>query len=476
MLAPEQLQSVADRYQEVLQRPSMGYRPLPAALKFHKSNKPYRWNLGGNRSSKSFSLAVETFWYASGTHPFKRIATPNVGWYATQTWDMVGQILWEQALGVLLKPYLDNGEATVQWHNRGRNIPALVSLRVPGGYSQIIFKAYEQGPGSFQGTARRYIHNDEQFSQAIFLEEISRIGKDITLDFCASMTPIIPQPWLEERLTVSLPDDYGVFEYPLDDNRISRGGFLADSEIDRIIDEWPEEVQPTRRFGKWGSFVGAVYKSFSRSVHVVQPQDEKAFFPTGLVPNTVQSVNAIDFGAQDPFVHLWACRIPHMDNAWYVYDEYYWDAKAKGVDRLLKDHYREIKARSEHWHSNTIRTWADHDRQERNELAALGLPTMPARKEPISGGIEAVQAELKHSEGQNPKKPHLYFAARCKNCIREHSGYRYPEGTDRKNAGDLPLDKDNHTCDPTRYIVFSEKTGPSQNAILQAGPSHRRAF
>ena len=56
-----------------------------------------------------------------------------------------------------------------------------------------------------------------------------------------SMTPVIPQAWLEERVR-DLPDTDGVFYADLNENRKSRGGFVDDKEIDAMIAEWPAEV------------------------------------------------------------------------------------------------------------------------------------------------------------------------------------------------------------------------------------------
>lgn len=358
------------------------------------------------------------------------------------------------------------------WHNKSRSIPGRIAVPTPNGESQILLKAYEQRREAFQGTDRRYIANDEQFPQDIYIEQISRVGPNEPLDFFTALTPVKPQPWLEERLTVDIPDAWDVFYFPLDDNRISRGGFIDDVTIDGLIEEWPEEVQPTRREGKWGSFMGVVYKSFNRATHVVSEEEEKkVYFPPGIF-NMLRCIGGLDFGANNPFVYLWAVRIPHLDNDWYIFDEYYWNPVIKG-DRLLRQHAETILSNTKKWGLSLSATWADHDRQDRVDMHGYGLSTLPAIKD-ILEGIETVQTYLKpHGPAQRPR---LHIAARCTNTIREMSTYHWPEGTDTNDPKELPVGVDDHCADATRYIIHSEHVGNMHTPIPSLGKMVKRRF
>jgi phage terminase large subunit-like protein len=458
------------RLDRILKTPLASYRPLPQARLFHISEKKFRFALGGNRSSKSETLAHEVVYYALSAHPWKNMKQGNRVWYATVTWDMVGSILWEK-LERILDPYLVSGEAKINWRNRNIKCPNSVTISLGNGKEgRIIFKAYEQGADTFQGTERDFVANDEQFSQAIYLEQISRIGTNSSLSFAAAMTPIKAQPWLQDSLTIAIPDSYDVFKFPLDDNRRSRGGFIPDADIDRLIDEWPEEVQPTRRLGEWAAFTGAVYKSFNRAVHVVNLEREKReFFINEHIIRQNHTIRGLDFGAADPFVVLWGVRIPHMDNAFYIYDEYWWDSKKKGVQRLMRNHADAIKFYDDKWKCPVVRTWADHDRQDRFELQKEGITTIPARKDIIIG-IEIVQKALKHSPAKTEngnffpeKRPQVFISDRCVNTIREFSLYAYPDETEKHTGGDLPIDKFNHGLDCVRYLLASESYSESKS-------------
>ncbi len=95
-------------------------------------------------------------------------------------------------------------------------------------------------------------------------------------------------------------------------------------------------------------------------------------------------------------------------------------------------------------------TWADHDAQDRFEFQKLGINTVPAKKD-IHLGIEAVQSALKV---QGNGRPRLQIFSNCKNTIREMGGYKWAEGTEKKDAKDEPLQLNDHTCDDIRYLIY----------------------
>lgn len=470
---------LADEFRRTFEKtPLLAYRPLPHALNFHRSAKRFRWALGGNRSSKSHSVATEVMWYATGLHPFRRIMVPNETWYCGLTWEKVGDTLWPK-----IHAMLDGMKYRVTWHNKALDRPASVYVRVPGGESVITFKAFEQGREIFQSVDKRLVANDEQFSQEIFTEQISRIGGRYPLDFVAALTPINPQPWLEERMMLNRPDNWDVFNFPLGDNRVSRGGFIDDGEIDALLDEWPEEIRPTRERGEWAALIGAIFQTFRRDVHVLDLAQEKELLRyTGDVPFIVpqiRSLGSIDWGGANPFVYLWATQIPWADGLWYVFDEYYWDPKRQG-QRRLDEHAAEIKRRTEQWRTVVDRTWADHDPTDALMMAHYGVPNMPAQKDnnSVSAGVDVVRTLFKVRKDTG--RPRLLFAKRCKMLAREIAGYRYKEPTELQDPKDGAIvKKDDHAVDALRYLLRSEGVvGDSSGVIVTKLPNTgpRRQF
>ena len=408
------------------------YRPLPAPYEFHWSLAKNRWIMGGNRSGKSEScIGYDLCSFALGLHPVRDLPyyePPDhpIIWAAADTWSLVGKLLWQEKI----RDYMPAGEIQeIVWRNRQEEIPTEIRLR---NGVVIEFKAYDQRRNSFQGRQIDAFYGDEQCkndSYGIFTEVQARL-----LDrhgFTAqSMTPLRPQPWLEERVTSPPPTDE-FFYANLEDNRKSRGGHIDDDEIDMMISQWPEEVQETRIKGHFAAFLGAVYKTFNRQVHVCEP------FP---IPNDWTKYRVIDWGFNNAFACLWMAR--DKDEHWYVYNEHY------APQQTLAYHSECIKQISG---TDSYRvTWADHDAQDRHEFRSLGIPTSPAKKD-VKLGIEAVQAALKV---QGDGRPRLQIFNTCRNTIKEMGGYKWAEGNENKDAKDEPLQLNDHTCDCVRYGIY----------------------
>ena len=172
------------------------------------------------------------------------------------------------------------------------------------------------------------------------------------------------------------------------------------------------------------AFAGAVYKSFRRDIHVVEPFEIPADWPRW---------RSIDWGFNNPLACLWVARDP--DRRWYVYAEHY---QARECLAFHAERIKQISGRERY-----RCTWADHDAQDRHEFENLGIQTTPARKD-VHAGIDAVQGVLKL---QADGRPRLYIFSTCQNTIRETSGYKWAEGTESKDAKDGPLGVDDHACD-----------------------------
>ena len=301
------------------------------------------------------------------------------------------------------------------------------------------------------------------------------------------MTPIDPQPWLEERLTVDRPEEWGIFELPIDENRISQGGVIPDHRIDEAILNWPEEMRNTRRLGKWSSFLGAVFKHFSRDIHVIQEPAEKAMLrwaKSGKIHGSIISTGGVDFGGNNPFCYLLILQLP--GDQWYVLDEYYWEYRIKG-NRLLRDHAEAIKAMNRKWGLNPPNIWADHDKQDRMELEAGGVMTLPADKGArvstlAETGVRAASHKRQLIETVQtlltvvPRtgKPRWMVAARCKVLIKQMIGHRWAEGTDTRDPADLPVKIDDHAIDAMEYGIHSQRGSfgrrASDGVVLVAAP------
>jgi len=409
-------------------RAILTYRALPGPKQFHSSLAKNRWIFGGNRSGKSEScIGYDLCSFALGVHPYRRTPKSATIWAAANSWPLVGKLLWSEKIKTYLP--MNQIQQPISWHNRQDEIPAEIRL-INGNH--IEFKAYEQTRKAFEGRAIDAFYGDEQCqsdSEGIWTEIQARL-MDKNGFSGQSMTPIIPQSWLEERVS-NLPETDEVFYADLNDNRKSRNGHIDDNEIDLMIAQWPEEVQETRIKGYFAAFAGAVYKTFKRSTHVIAPFK---------IPDDWLRYRVIDWGFNNPFVCLWMAR--DNDRRWYVYREHY------QARETLAYHAEKVKQISgkEHYRA----TWADHDAQDRFEFRNLGISTQPAKKD-VHLGIEAVQAALKV---QGDGRPRLYIFDTCKNTAKEMGGYKWAEGTEIKDAKDEPFKVNDHCPDCVRYAIY----------------------
>ncbi len=415
------------------------YRPLDGTQEdFYKSQMNIRWFLGGNQSGKTHTNMMDLAQLVLNVHPCKQVKA-GTHWVCIESWEQVRDILWENKLRNFILPH-----HILNIRYGQDKVPRKVFLK--NGHN-IEFKAFNQGRELFQGRAIDSCYCDEQCHhdfQGIFQEIQARLmAKEGRLSW--SMTPIIPQGILEERIN-DLPETDEVFHANLNSNRISQGGYIPDKRINEMIAEWPEEVQATRIEGKFASFYGAVYKTFNRSIHVVKPFK---------IPEKWNKYRAFDFGFTNPFVCLWLAV--DDDKNWYVYREYY---RAKTG---IGEHIKNVKKYSAN--EQYICSYADPENAEnRSEMKKEGIATKTARKD-VAKGIEIVQSKLKVKENG---KPSLFIFNSCRNTCREMMSYKYPEGTKSKNPKDVPLGKNDHTCDAIRYGIYSVERPVTKGHVYPA--------
>ncbi len=402
------------------------YMPLgPTQCDFHISPAYIKWIFGGNQSSKTFTNMMDLALLIMDYHP-TQCRPSGVHWACIDSWEQVRDILWEDNLKKFIPTH-----AIVNVDYGQQKVPKRVFFK--NGH-KLEFKAFNQGPSLFQGRHIDSIHCDEQCSRdfrGILDEMFARLlQKDGILNW--SMTPIKPQPELEERIE-DLPDTDEVFKINLNDNRISRGGYIPDKRIDDMISQWPEETVSTRVAGEFASFHGAVFKSYSRAKHVIAPFR---------IPKTWRRYRSFDFGFTNPFVCLWLAKDP--DENWYVYREYY--RTQTGID----EHIRNVKMFSKG--ETYIQNIADPENAaDRAAMRTAGISTITARKD-IARGIETVQSKFKIKENGVPS---LFIFKTCRNTTKEVAIYRYPKGTSANNPRDIPVQKDDHTVDALRYAIYT---------------------
>jgi phage terminase large subunit-like protein len=128
--------------------------------------------LAANRVGKTVAGAYETALHLTGLYPDwwpgKRFSTPVRWWAAGKTNETTRDIVQHELLGPVA--FDGNRKAFA-----GTGMVDRVAIKhASGGWSQLGIKSYQQGRGSFEGTAQDGIWDDEEPPIDIYTEQLLR--------------------------------------------------------------------------------------------------------------------------------------------------------------------------------------------------------------------------------------------------------------------------------------------------------------
>ena len=146
----------------------------------------------------------------------------------------------------------------------------------------------------------------------------------------------------------------------------------------------------------------------------------------------------LDFGYNHPTAGIWAARSP--DGVYYLYREY------RRSETTINQHHQAIM--QPHPNGQAGVWWADTAaKQERAELARLGLPTQPADKE-VAAGINTVYQLM--AAGR------LKVFRGLERWMEEVEAYSWDKKAEL--FIDQPIKLDDDLMDATRYLLHSAET------------------
>lgn len=209
--------------------------------------------------------------------------------------------------------------------------------------------------------------------------------------------------------------------------------------------------------GKWVAAEGAIYDMFSDDQHVVD-----------VVPRTFDRIAVgVDYGTASVTTFIAAGR---NNGKWWVFREYYYDARKemrqKSNDEFAKDFIDFIDGVGYKDHVGSISPMAiEVDPSATGlkiDLRQHGVMVRPADHDVIEG-IRNVQDALAQND--------LRIARWCTNTIMEHSGYVWDEEKQREWGEDVPVKKNDHTCDALRYLLKRQYGRASMAPVDKAAGS-----
>ncbi len=161
---------------------------------FFDAGATYRSRLfmAGNRVGKTISGSYEATCHATGLYPHwwtgKRFDHATEGWAAGKTNETTRDIIQKELFGnvvyvggkktvdgtgLIPKHLIDRFK--IRWKSGVADLIDVIRVKhVSGGWSIIGLKSYQQGRGSFEGTAKHWIWLDEESPQDVYTECLTR--------------------------------------------------------------------------------------------------------------------------------------------------------------------------------------------------------------------------------------------------------------------------------------------------------------
>lgn len=424
-------------------------------VEFHRCKKRNRWVFGGNRSGKSECGAVEVVWLARGIHPYRQNKDNIFGWVVS----LSSQVQRDVAQSKILHYINPNWIKDIVMLSGKKESPHsgiidyIILKNVFGGESRIGFKSCDQGREKFQGTSLDFVWFDEEPPLDIYMECKMRV-LDKCGDIFGTMTPLKGLTWVYDTIYLNAYNDDEVWCIFMEwaDNP-----YLSQKEIKSISCSMSSEELESRRYGKFTSGGGLVYKDFDINENIIEPFD---------VPKEWYDNISIDPGLHNPLSCHWYAV--DYDGNVYVIAEHY----ASMMD--ITEHSKRIKEISDSlgWKrtsSGMISALIDSASTQKTLASSrsvaelfydLGILVNTKVNKDLFSGISRVKSYIKDANGER----HLFIFSNCVNMIREIKGYFW--GND-----DAPVKRDDHAMDELRYYIMSKplakKLTPRLETIIE---------
>jgi len=293
------------------------YVPNPGFQEeFFKSAKSIRAMICGNQAGKTHGGAVEAAHYALGTHPHKKIRTPNVGIISTAMnfKDGIEDIVLPKLRAVV------GSKDITKIKNNSQGIPVTIHWR-SGSLTHL--KSVEQDDESYEGKTIDWAWLDEPHRRAIFIA-LKRGMLTTAGHTWMTMTPL-SEPWIYEEIYIpgkeGTDPNIEIFEGSSDQNfRISK------SDKDEFLSRLTKDEIQTRWHGKFQHLAGRVFKEYQRERHRIKAFDVPYHWPVWIsIDPHRNKPNAVVFLAVAP------------DGKRYVCNEIYHACGPKELANLIKE-------------------------------------------------------------------------------------------------------------------------------------------
>ncbi len=409
-------------------------------IAFHKNQKRNRWVFGGNRTGKTECGAVEAIYMARGNHPFRENKKNVSGWVVSLSKQVQRDVsqkkilhylnpLWIQEI-VMLQGKKDFPESGIIDYIKIKNIF--------GGISTIGFKSCDQGREKFQGTSLDFVWFDEEPPFEIYLECKMRV-LDKKGDLFGTMTPLKGLTWVYDEIFLNTKNDSEIWFEQMEwkDNP-----FLDKKEIEYFEKSLSKDDLEARKYGRFMSSTGLVYKEFDSEVNVIEPFS---------VPKDWYDSISIDPGLNNPLACHWYA-VDYDGNVFVIAEHFeankdidYHANKIKEICKIL-DWKQDSNGRYEAYIDSAAGQRTLNGVKSVAELFfERGINVNTKVNKDLFSGIAQVKSYLRNSLNESK----LFIFSNCVNLIREFKTYFW-------GAGDNPIKKDDHCLDELRYYLMTK--------------------
>lgn len=364
------------------------HQPYPWQIEFHNMGLEFRDRMliAGNRVGKTYSAAYEVTCHLTGIYPDwwkgARHKSPILVWCGGITNESLRDISQKEMLGGVgeafgtgMIPKSLLGKPTTRMAGISGVVDSVKVKHVSGGYSEVVWKSYEQGWQKWQGTAVDYIWLDEDPNDVqLFTEAITRLmtkkGRLIV-----TFTPLLGvTPMLQHFY--DLGDRVYIKNVTWDD-----APHLSEKDKEEMLAKYPEHERNTRSKGIPMRGEGVVFP-FPESDISIEPIEIPKYWP---------QIIGIDFGYDHPAATVKIALDPDNDVVYVVAAH-----KARKMDAIT--HSEQIKRMGGGLYSGMLPVAWPHDGMNTEKgkgeqliatyrLHDLNLLSKSARyKEDVGGG------------------------------------------------------------------------------------------
>lgn len=437
------IKEMADGLNRVAYAPDMNsYVPHDKQKKFHSSDAKVRLYIGGNRSGKTTGGIVEDIWWLTGKHPYLEVPRNR---------PVAGRIIsvdFANGVNKIIKPQLQQWVPPSQlrggsWFTAYDSAERVLNFE-NGSFVELM--SYDQDLDKFAGTARDFIHYDEEPPEHIRTENkarlIDRKGRE-----WFTLTPVEGMLWIFDQIYE--PGKAGEPGIEVIEVDMAENPHLDPEEVEEFLNSLDPRERQIRGEGKFVRRGGLVYKTFSIATHVIDPVDLDI-----LKKPIYRWYMSLDHGFNNPTAVLW--HAVDKDNRVITFAEHY------ESERTIDYHAAVIKQREEQFGRKPDVRVCDPALEQRQAVTGTSIQTeyamrgigMGVGNNDVKTGIAKVSQYMDFAADG---KPNWLITANCANLIRELGRLRWKTWASRKQESENnPYDeihkKDDHACDSARYF------------------------